>query len=366
RQRRAPQNLALRSAYLVGLLRARAIPLPRRSPDPSRHGCPDRRLEPRRHPCLHAVLRRLSRNHIHRRHIAQRFPAHPQALSAGLFQLCPDGHTHLHGPRHPPAPRRLRQTGTRARHRQIPPRAQRKRRSHQGRRHLFARLAQGAEGLEDHPRPHKLTPREPRRILLSMAARDANRCCPPAGPHYFADLYRFDWSAFRFRLPLVSAAAVAICLFAGIAAGHPGAGLIAGGGAFTVGFGPNQRIADSRLIPMMGALLATSAATLAGTVAGHKDYWLLIAAGVMAIVYAVLTTRHTGLAWVGQQSAVALLVASAFPTGAEAALIRAGLVAAGGLVQLLVTSAGLRLIPNLHRDFLTMASGLLNSVWQED
>jgi hypothetical protein len=199
-----------------------------------------------------------------------------------------------------------------------------------------------------------------------MAARDANRCCPPAGPHYFADLYRFDWSAFRFRLPLVSAAAVALCLFAGILAGHPGAGLIAGGGAFTVGFGPNQRIADSRLIPMMGALLATSAATLAGTVAGHKDYWLLIAAAIMAIVYAVLTTRHTGLAWVGQQSAVALLVASAFPTGPEPALIRAGLVAAGGLVQLLVSSAGLRLIPNLHRDFLTMASGLLNSVLPED
>lgn len=199
-----------------------------------------------------------------------------------------------------------------------------------------------------------------------MAANEVSRGSAPAGPHFFADLYSFNWSAFMFELPLVSAAAVAACLFTGVAVGHPAGGLIAGGGAFTVGFGPNQRIADSRLIPMIAAVIATSVATLAGTVAGHRDYSLLVAAGICAVVYGVLTTRHSGLAWVGQQAGVALLVASAFPTAAGPALTRAGLVAAGGLVQLVVTSAGLKLLPNLHRDVWTVASSLLDAVRQED
>lgn len=189
---------------------------------------------------------------------------------------------------------------------------------------------------------------------------------PAAGPHFLADLYTFKWSELSFRLATVSAAAVALCLFAGVLAGHPGAGLIAGGGAFTVGFGPNQRISDSRLIPMIAAMLGTSVAAFIGTIAGHRDYSLLIAAGVFAVIFGILTTRHTGLAWVGQQSAVALLVSSAFQADTKGAAIRAALIAAGGLVQVIITSAGLRLIPDLHKDFMIMARSLVESVRAED
>ena len=201
---------------------------------------------------------------------------------------------------------------------------------------------------------------------MGSMAPDELPSSAPKGPHFFADLYSFDWSALKFELPLVSAGAVALCLFVGIAVGHPAGGLIAGGGAFTVGFGPNQRIADSRLIPMIAAVLATSTATLAGTVAGHQDYWLLVAAGACAVIYGVLTTRHSGLAWVGQQAGVALLVASAYPTGSRQALTRAGLIAAGGALQLLVTSAGLKLLPDLHKDVWTVATSLLDVVRQQD
>jgi hypothetical protein len=193
---------------------------------------------------------------------------------------------------------------------------------------------------------------------------------PPLAPvsrlPWLASLYTFQWSEFQLRLPLVSAAAVAVCLFAGILAGHPGAGLIAGGGAFTVGFGANQRIADSRLIPMMAAVFATSSAALAGTVAGHHDYWLLVVAGVSAVIYGILSTRNAGLAWVGQQAFVALIVASAFPSGTRGALDRAGLIAAGGIVQVLFTSAGLRVMPDLRKDIFTLASSLFSSVYDED
>jgi len=200
-----------------------------------------------------------------------------------------------------------------------------------------------------------------------MQTTSANPDSSVATPaHFLADLYSFKWSAFNFKLPLVSASAVALCLFAGIVAGHPGGGLIAGGGAFTIGFGANQRIADSRLIPMIVAVFGCSTATLAGTIAGHKDFWLIIAASGSALIYGVLTTRNAGLSWVGQQASVALLVASAFPTAAKPALIRAGLVAAGGIVQLVITSAGLRLIPHLPKDLLSIAISVVNTVQDQN
>ena len=189
---------------------------------------------------------------------------------------------------------------------------------------------------------------------------------PSSPPYFLADLYSFDWSEFSFRLPLISAGAVAICLFVGIFAGHPGAGLIAGGGAFTVGFGANQRISDSRLIPMIAAVLATSAATLMGALVGHHSGLLVLAASVSGLIYGVLTARNTGVSWVAQQAIITLLVSSAFPIAPEPAFVRAGLLAAGGTLQLLITSAGLRLIPNLRNDLLSFASFFTRPVSESD
>ena len=180
-------------------------------------------------------------------------------------------------------------------------------------------------------------------------------------PRYFADLYTFNWDKADLRQPLVSAAAVALCLFAGILAGHPGGGLIAGGGALTIGFGPNQRIADSRLVPTLAGIFATSTATLAGTIVGHKGYALVIAASFSAFIYGVLTAQNTGLSWVGQQACVALVIASAYPTGPKAALTRAGLIAAGGVVQLLFTAAGLHLTRHLPADIAALPTTLARS-----
>lgn len=204
-----------------------------------------------------------------------------------------------------------------------------------------------------------------------MTAASANPAAFARGqkvtpPHFFADLYSFDWTKIQFRLPLISAGAVALCLFAGVLAGHPGAGLVAGGGAFTVGFGPNQRICDSRLIPMATAVLGVAVATLLGTLAGHHSYWLLLAAGAFAFVYGELTARHTGIAWVAQQSSTALLVASAFPTGLALALVRTGLLAAGGVVQIIVTAAGLSLLHDLRRDLLAIPIQRCNDIAEQD
>ena len=183
--------------------------------------------------------------------------------------------------------------------------------------------------------------------------------------HFLADLYTFDWTQFNLRLPLVSAAAVALCVYVGIALGHPGGALVAAGGALTIGFGANQRIADSRLWPMIAATFAMASATLVGTLAGHRGYGILLASACAAALYGVLTIRHSGLAWVGQQAAVSLFVASAFPQGPKLSFERAGLIALGGFVQLVFTSAGLRLMPELRKDLLAIPRSLYQTLYAQ-
>jgi Fusaric acid resistance protein-like len=181
---------------------------------------------------------------------------------------------------------------------------------------------------------------------------------PSTPPHLLGDLYLFQWRALNYRLPLVSTAAVALCLIVGILAGHPGGALVAAGGALTIGFGANQRISDSRLLPMLFAIFGMATAALVGTLAGHEGFALIAASAGSAAIYGVLTIRHAGLAWVGQQASVALFVASAFPTGPKPALIRAGLIVVGGTVQVIVTSAGLHLMPELRKNLWSIYHSL--------
>ncbi len=186
---------------------------------------------------------------------------------------------------------------------------------------------------------------------------------PPAPPlHYLADVYTFKWSELNVRLPLISASAVGLCIAVGLLSGHPGGALIAGGGAFTVGFGANQRIADSRLLPMLAAIFACASATLAGTLVGHRGYALVLAACGSAFIYGILTAQNTGLSWVGQQASVALFVASAFPSSPRPAFIRAGLILLGGATQLIVTSVGLRLLPELQKHLVEIPRSVYSTL----
>ncbi len=171
---------------------------------------------------------------------------------------------------------------------------------------------------------------------------------------YFADLYTFDWATASWRTPLICSAAVALCLLTGVLVGHPSAGLIAGSGAFTVGFGVNQRIADSRLWPMIAATLAMFASTVAGMLAGHTGVTLLVAAALWSFAYGLLTGRAAGLGWVGQQAAVMMLVTSAFPADLRHALLRGLLILLGGATQVLITSLFLHLLPELTQDLLAL------------
>jgi hypothetical protein len=172
----------------------------------------------------------------------------------------------------------------------------------------------------------------------------------PASRGYLADIYTFDWKELSFRTPLIGVISIGLCLFIGVMVGHPSAGLIAGGGAFTIGFGINQRIADSRLWPMIAATGAMFVSTLIGMLVGHRGFTLVLAAAIWGFAYGILTARAAGVSWVGQQAAITLFVASAFPAGLHAALLRALLIFAGGALQILITSLCLQLLPELAAD----------------
>ena len=177
---------------------------------------------------------------------------------------------------------------------------------------------------------------------------------PLAQHGFFADLYTFNWSALTTRTSLICSVAVAWCLIGGVLLGHPSAGLIAGGGAFTIGFGINQRIADSRLWPMIAATLAMFVSTVVGMMAGHRGVTLLFAAALWSFAYGLLTGRAAGLGWVGQQASVVLIVTSAFPADLHHAFLRGSLVLLGGGLQILFTSLFLRLLPELKQDLLAL------------
>jgi Fusaric acid resistance protein-like len=172
---------------------------------------------------------------------------------------------------------------------------------------------------------------------------------------FLTDSYVFDWKAQSFRADLIFVLPIAICLCLGIWLSHPAAGLIAAGGAFTVGFGAKQHIDESHLLPMILASLAIAAATFIGMVAGHTNFILVFIAAGAGFVYGMLSPRQPGVSWAGQQAVVFLLVASAFPFSAKAAAVRSGLVMAGGALQILTSSILLRLLQQLRTDLLSVA-----------
>ena len=167
---------------------------------------------------------------------------------------------------------------------------------------------------------------------------------------YLGDLYLYDWTQFSWRVPLMCLAAIVLCLGVGIGVGHPGAGMIAAGGAVTVGFGAMHDIDGSRFVPMIGAAVGMALSTLIGMVAGHQNYFLLMNCAIWGFGYGLLTTRASGVSWVGQQCVVTMLVASAFPFGWRPAAVRASLVLAGGAIQILFTSIQLRVLKGLRAD----------------
>ena len=193
--------------------------------------------------------------------------------------------------------------------------------------------------------------------MSSPAAPEQQPPTPSPSPaaSYFTDSYIFNWKNRTFRYDLIFVPPVAFCLGVGLWSHHPAAGMIAAGGAVTVGFGAKQSIDDSPLLPMLFVSLGMAVAAFLGVIIGHANLFLVVMAALWGFGYGMLTTREAGYSWVGQQCVITFLVASAFPASVEAAGDRAMLILAGGTLQLLSAATLLRLFRQLCTHLVSIA-----------
>jgi Fusaric acid resistance protein-like len=164
-----------------------------------------------------------------------------------------------------------------------------------------------------------------------------------------------EWSALTLGLACRVAPALVVVLAGGLVAGVPAAGAVAAGGALTVGFGAFQQLTTSRAVPMLFALVGICASTFIGTLTGGSAPLTIALAFVYGFWCGMLPVVSMGAFWIGQQCTIYFLIAGAYHGGVDQAFVRAGLVLAGGIVQIalfgaiLTAERGLAPRPLLHR-----------------
>ncbi len=150
------------------------------------------------------------------------------------------------------------------------------------------------------------------------------------------ELIKTEWGQLRARRALPCMVAIVACLTSGLLAGHPGAGMVAAGGAMTVGFGSFQWLGRSRVAPMLWATGGMAVSAVGGSLVGHSGPGAILNAACAGLGAGLLLALGPGASWIGQQCAIVALVASGYPAGWDIAVSRAGLILAGGTLQTLI------------------------------
>jgi hypothetical protein len=144
------------------------------------------------------------------------------------------------------------------------------------------------------------------------------------------DGWVFDPLAAGVRIPAIAAA-----LALGAIAGRPLVGVLAAGGAFTVGFGVPLRLRRSNALLLFVASLALGAAAVVGSLAAWSDVAVVVCAGGFGMLCGVELRKGPAPAWIALQCALAAVVATTYPATLPGAAKRALVIAAGGLGQTL-------------------------------
>jgi hypothetical protein len=153
------------------------------------------------------------------------------------------------------------------------------------------------------------------------------------------DTTAFPWAKRTPIRGLQSVIAVAAALVVGRLTGHESAGAIAAGSAFTVGFALFHEALASTLVSMVIVTLGLASGTLAGSLGAEVPALVLLLALIAAVNYGLLAELGPTSSWIGQQSAVFVVVASYFPRGLHYAVGRAEMVLLGGALQMLAYTA---------------------------
>ena len=165
-----------------------------------------------------------------------------------------------------------------------------------------------------------------------MVRETLTRMLSPA----FRELLKVEWEQLRARRALPCMFAILASLAAGLLSGHPAGGMVAAGGAMTVGFGSFQWLGASRVAPMLWATGGMAVSAIGGSLVGHAGPGFIFNAAFAGLGAGLLLALGPGASWIGQQCAIVALVASGYPAGWQIAVSRAGLILAGGALQTLV------------------------------
>ena len=150
------------------------------------------------------------------------------------------------------------------------------------------------------------------------------------------DTVQFPWKQRTPVRGLHATLTVAVALVLGHVTGHPGAGSIAAGAAFTVGFGAFHEALASTLLSMGILTAGIASATYAGSMGASRGWVVLLLAVVAAVNYGLLLGISAAGGWIGQQCAVFVVIASAFSRGRHYAVGRASMVMLGGAMQMVM------------------------------
>lgn len=136
-----------------------------------------------------------------------------------------------------------------------------------------------------------------------------------------------------------------LILLAGVATHEIAYAAVASGAALCVGFGAARDLRGRRWDAMIAAAAGTSLTAFLGCFGGQWPPLAMALAAVAAMSCAVMALVDEDLWWVSLQMVIALLVASYYPGPLPAALLRSGVVLAGGAVQIAVVVLLARLAP---------------------
>lgn len=146
------------------------------------------------------------------------------------------------------------------------------------------------------------------------------------------------------KAALLCVPAFAAPLVYGVVSGNVVPAVIAAGGAWSVGFASFHAFTSWRVMPMLATCLGMCLSAFVGSVVGTNDYLFLLTAAFWAAFCSIFIFFEVGAWWIMLQWAVALFVAGYYPSDYISASERAGVILAGGMLQVACVVIGWQML----------------------
>jgi|SRR5579872_3022321 len=180
----------------------------------------------------------------------------------------------------------------------------------------------------------------------------------------------FDRSAIELGFSLRCTIGVAIPLIAALLTGHAAYGIAAAIGAMNAGFASKQGVYRTRAAAMLLTSIGMAVSLFVGSFAAHSTPAITLVTALWGFAYGIIASLGSSATTVGLNSVVALVIFSGFDFSVAQAILQAGLLLAGALLQTLLLvliwplrrfTEERRALAGAFRMLATYASGVPNA-----